>query len=271
MIRKPVVAGHFYPAGKDALRRAVAGLRPQTPADVTVNAIGIVSPHAGYPYSGPVAAAVRAAVAPRQTYIIMGPNHTGLGLPFGLSTATAWTTPLGDVPVDTALAEAIAADSRHIRYDDLCHAQEHSVEVQLPFLQSTQEGFRFVPLVLADAPLDTYREIGIELAAAVRKCGVEKDVMIIASSDMTHYEPEAAAVKKDRMAIDAVLALDEARLMGAITRHGISMCGYAPVCAMLAAARSLGATGARLIRYATSGEATGDHSSVVGYAGIAIT
>lgn len=268
MIRTPIVAGRFYPAGKEALRRELSSYHRAAAA--REDAIGAVSPHAGYPYSGPVAADVLGRIKPRGVYIILGPNHTGMGQPFGLSSASAWKTPLGDVPVHTALADEIAARSAYVRYDDLSHAGEHSIEVQLPFLQFAGDDFHFVPIVVSDATLDMYRAVGKELARAVTALGLEKDVAIIASSDMTHYESSSSARKKDDIAIAAVLALDEASLIARIAEFDISMCGYAPTAVMLVAAKELGARSARLVSYRTSGEATGDHESVVGYAGIII-
>jgi len=235
------------------------------------NAIGVVSPHAGYIYSGPVAGQVLSAIKPKSTYVIMGPNHTGLGAQFSLSTAEAWKTPLGEVKINGKLAEKIKALSRHIQADDAAHMAEHSVEVQLPFLQALQKGFDFIPLVISSASLETYREIGKELARFIKDCKLEKETTIIASSDMTHYEPHETAKKKDSMAIEAVLALDEKKLVETVERESITMCGYAPTAIMIVAAKLLGARSGRLVKYQTSGDTSGDYSSVVGYAGIVIT
>lgn len=269
MIRNPVVAGQFYPDSKEALLRDLESFSRKNTGQE--DAIGVVSPHAGYQYSGPVAADVLGSIKQKDVYIIIGPNHTGMGQPFGLSSATAWKTPLGDVKIDKELADEIARNSAYVRYDDLSHAGEHSIEVQLPFLQCTGKDFRFVPIVAADATLDMYRAIGRELARAVKALKLEKKVSIIASSDMTHYESLSSARKKDNIAIKAVLELDEAALIKRIAEYDISMCGYAPTAIMLVAAKELGAKTARLVSYRTSGDATGDYESVVGYAGIIIT
>jgi AmmeMemoRadiSam system protein B len=269
MIRKPAVAGQFYPGSEKALLSTINSM-----IDVKAkkeSAIGVVSPHAGYVYSGPVAGQVLSAIKPRSTYIIMGPNHTGMGEAFSMATSDSWKTPLGEVKVNAALARSIADGSAYIKGDDDAHAAEHSVEVQLPFLQALQKDFTFVPLVISCADVETYRSIGKELARAIRDCKLEKDITIIASSDMTHYEPHEAAKLKDAMAIDAILALDEKKLVETVERMSITMCGYAPTAIMLVAAKELGATSARLVKYQTSGDASGDYSSVVGYAGIVIT
>ena len=201
----------------------------------------------------------------------MGPNHTGDGKPFGMRSAGAWRTPLGEVEVDKELAGAIRENCKYISDDELSHSREHSIEVQLPFLQFIQKAFRIVPIVISYADLDIYRLVGKAIAKSVKGLGLEKDVTIIASSDMTHYESRRSAEQKDASAIDAILALDEERLAGEVARRDISMCGYAPAAIMIVAAKSLGASAARLVKYQTSGDATGDYSSVVGYAGIVIT
>jgi AmmeMemoRadiSam system protein B len=268
MIRKAVVAGQFYPGSREALLHQVQNLVDATTRKE--DAIGVVSPHAGYIYSGPVAGAVLSSITPRSTYIIMGPNHTGLGRPFGLEASSSWKTPLGDIEIDKALSDRIKANCRFIEYDALSHAHEHSIEVQLPFLQYVQKKMKLVPITISHAPIDVYKAVGSALAKSVKELKLEKDVMIIASSDMTHYEPQKQAQAKDRLAIDAILALDEDRLMKVVSENDISMCGYAPTTIMLVAAKELGAKSAKLIKYGTSGDVTGDYSSVVGYAGIIV-
>jgi len=270
MIRNPAVAGQFYRGTKEELDKEIEPLVGK--ASMKEDAIGVVSPHAGYPYSGAVAGAVLSPISAKKTYVIIGPNHTGLGEPFGLSAAQSWRTPLGEAKIDKALAEAIKKNSKYIKYDDLSHAHEHSIEVQLPFLQHLQgSDFKFVPIVISHGLLEAYRDIGKEIALAVKELKTEKDVAIIASSDMTHYESQKSAEKKDRVAIDAILALDEEKLVDSVSSLGITMCGYAPAAIMIVAAKLLGAKKARLVKYMTSGNATGDYTSVVGYAGIIIS
>ncbi|MFC1576562.1 AmmeMemoRadiSam system protein B [Candidatus Omnitrophota bacterium] len=266
MIRKAVVAGQFYPGNKASLTREVEECT--RPKKQKIEAIGVVSPHAGYIYSGPVAGEVLSSLKPRQTYVILGPNHTGLGKPFGMDLEDAWATPLGEVEVDKELGEAILKRSGYIKKDSACHAAEHSIEVQLPFLQYLNKAFKFVPIVIAPGQRVTYKKIGLELATAIKD--LKKDVTIIASSDMTHYEPHEAAKKKDQMAIEKILALDIDGFLDIVEEWNISMCGFAPTAIMMQAAITLGANVAKLIKYNTSGDTSGDFSTVVGYAGIAL-
>jgi len=268
MVRKPVVQGQFYSGTKESLLKEVSALVDRS--SPKEDAIGAISPHAGYVYSGAVAGRTLSAMNPMSSYVIIGPNHTGMGEPFSLCMTDAWATPLGEVRLDKNLAEAILKNSHYIKSDTLAHAAEHSVEVQIPLLQGLLKEFKIVPMVVSYSGLDVYRDIGSTIAGAVKKLKMENEVAIIASSDMTHYEPAEAARKKDRMAIDAVLAMDEARLVETVEESGITMCGYAPAAIMLAAAKSLGAKSGRLVEYRTSGDVTGDFSSVVGYAGVLI-
>lgn len=268
MVRKPTVAGQFYSGSEKSLAREVESLIDKNAKKE--DAIGIVSPHAGYIYSGPVAGSVLSRIKPKSTYIIMGPNHTGMGEQFSLSADESWKTPLGEVKIDKTLANQIMKSSKYIKEDDLAHVHEHSIEVQIPFLQVLQKDFKIVPIVISYADLGVYREIGKELARSVKEVKSEKDVTIIASSDMTHYEPQGTAKKKDSKAIEAILELDEAKLVDCIDRFDISMCGFAPVAIMLVAAKELGAKKAELVKYQTSGDTSGDYSSVVGYAGVLI-
>lgn len=268
MIRDAVVAGQFYPGSQKALLKEVESLIDTRAKKEDV--LGAVSPHAGYIYSGMVAGSTLGCIKPKSTYIILGPNHTGMGERFGLSASESWRTPLGEALIDKALAEKICASSRYIKYDDLSNISEHSIEVQLPFLQVLQKKFTFVPLIISHAELETYREIGREIVRVIKEFRLEKETVLIASSDMTHYEPQDTASKKDRQAIDAILELDEAKLARVIEDADVSMCGHAPASIMLTAAKELGAKTARLVKYQTSGNVSGDYSSVVGYAGIII-
>ena len=266
MMRKAVVAGQFYAGSEASLAKEVARLTPKkkNPLDV----IGVVSPHAGYMYSGAVAGEVLSSTKPRSTYIILGPNHTGQGKPFGLDLERTWETPLGEIEINKELGEALLKDSQYIEKDSLCHDHEHSIEAQLPFLQYLNKDFTFVPIVVSYADRKAYKTVGKELARAIK--GFKKDVTIIASSDMTHYEPQPEAKKKDMLAIEKILALDIDGFLDTIEKHDISMCGFAPTAIMMKAAIDLGAKGAKLIKYNTSGVASGDYSEVVGYAGIVV-
>jgi len=266
MIREPVVAGTFYPGTADQLRAMLEQL-----VDVGVakeDVVGAVMPHAGYQYSGAVAGATISRVRFTDTFIIMGPSHTGIGEPFSIMTEGTWRTPLGEVAVDEKLGKKILASSRFLKEDHVAHLQEHAVEVQLPFLQLFKPDVRIVPIILMPADVDAYQEIGRAIAGAIKELG--REAVIIASGDMTHYEPQKIAGEKDRQGIEAMLNLDEVELLKRVREKGISMCAYAPAASLIAAARELGAGEAELVRYQTSGDTTGDYSAVVGYAGIII-
>jgi len=230
--------------------------------------VGLICPHAGYIYSGPVAGAAVSRIKFTDTFIIMGPNHTGLGKPFSLMTSGTWETPLGNVEIDSDLAEKVLGNSSYLEADAEAHLREHSIEVQLPFLQHFKKDVRIVPIVLSHASGSVYKEIGLEIAEVLG--GLGRDVAILASSDMTHYEPEVQAKRKDHSAIEAILELDEDELLERIAEQNITMCGYGPVVALISAAKAMEARRAELVRYQTSGEASGDYSSVVGYAGLII-
>ncbi len=266
MVRRPVVAGQFYPAQASRLSEMISGMVDATAEKEEV--IGLVSPHAGYPYSGPVAAAVISRVKFKDTFVILGPNHTGMGKTLSIMTGGSWKTPLGSIDIDTELAGQILATSKYLEDDDKAHQYEHSIEVQIPFLQYFKKDFRIVPITFSYHSPAAYKEVGREIAQAVKD--LERDVVIIASSDMTHYEPQESAEQKDSKAIEAILDLNENELLRRVDEFGISMCGYAPTVALITAAKELGATRAELVRYQTSGDTTGDYSAVVGYAGIII-
>jgi len=267
MIRNPVVAGQFYPASASQLKAMIEML-----VDAKVEkqeAIGLVSPHAGYIYSGPVAGAAISRIKFKDTFVIMGPNHTGRGKPLSIMTQGTWKTPLGEVEIDSELGKQILTTSSHLKEDDAAQQYEHSIEVQIPFLQYFKPDIRIVPIILSHTSGATYKEIGKEIAKAVRE--LNREVVLIASSDMTHYEPHDLAQKKDAQAIDAILGLDEDELLKRVEELNISMCGYAPTVSLISAAKELGAKTAELVKYQTSGDTTGDYSSVVGYAGIIIS
>lgn len=247
MIREPVVAGQFYPASPAQLRSMIQALVDEKAAKKEV--IGIVSPHAGYPYSGPVAGAVLSRIKFKDTFVILGPNHTGRGKPFSIMTAGAWRTPLGEVEIDAELGKRILVGSSHLQENALAHQYEHSIEVQLPFLQYFKPDVRIVPIVLAYATPEIYKQIGKEIAQSVRESkSFQGRIILMASSDMTHYEPQELAQKKDYEAIKAMLDLDEDELLKRVEEMNISMCGYAPVAALISAAKELGAKSAELVK-----------------------
>lgn len=264
MIREPIAAGQFYPGSADGLRKMLESMVDDRAEKV--NAIGLISPHAGYIYSGMVAGAVISRIRFTDTFVMLGPNHTGQGREFSIMTEGSWITPLGEVDIDIKLAKRILASSSYLKEDQVAHQFEHSLEVQVPFLQYFKSDVRIVPVILAHARGSVYKKIGKELAGAIKES--KRQIVILASSDMTHYEPQESARKKDNKAIEAILNLDEDELLRRVADFDISMCGYAPVVALISAAKELGATKAELVKYQTSGDASGDYRSVVGYAGI---
>jgi len=266
MIREPVVAGQFYPASPSELRAIIKDFVDEKAVKGEV--IGLISPHAGYIYSGSVAGAVISRIKFRDTFIIMGPSHTGRGKPLSIMTEGVWKTPLGEVDIDSELAKQILATSSYLEEDHLAHQYEHSLEVQLPFLQYFKPDIRIVPITFSYGSGAAYKEIGKTIARAIKE--LNREVVLIASSDMTHYEPQESAQSKDNQAIEAIVNLDEDELLKRVEELNISMCGYAPAVSLISAAKELGAKRAELVRYQTSGDTTGDYSSVVGYAGIII-
>jgi len=265
-IRKAVVAGRFYSGTRAALDKELSGLVDR--GCPRQDCMGAVSPHAGYVYSGTVAGKVISRIEPKESYLLLGPNHTGLGKPFAIMAEGQWQTPLGNAAIDGELASMILEDCGDIEEDAAAHQDEHSIEVQIPFLQLLNKDLRFVPICITSAPLQRLTDIGKGIAASVRR--YDKSVMMIASSDMTHYEESASAKEKDAFAIKAILKLDEKKLYEEVEGRGITMCGSAPTIVMISALKALGAGAAELVDYRTSGDVSGDHRSVVGYAGIII-
>ncbi len=267
-IRQPAVAGRFYPRDAKTLERDLAAYTASESAENYANAIGCVAPHAGYMYSGAVAGAVYRSLPSRSSYLILGPNHFGRGEPFAIMSQGEWLTPLGAARIDVEFARALQHAFPLLADDSIAHASEHSLEVQVPFLQHRGDEFTFVPIAIGASRFASLESLGHGIARAI---STRKDrPLIIASSDMNHYEPDALTRVKDRKAIDRILALDPQGLYDVLQREDISMCGYGPAIAMLTAAKDLGATGAELVKYATSADTSGDTSSVVGYAGIVV-
>jgi AmmeMemoRadiSam system protein B/AmmeMemoRadiSam system protein A len=264
MIRNPYVAGYFYPGSASELRATIAKyVDKESPKEEVV---GLLVPHAGYQYSGPVTGATISRVKFKDTFIIIGPSHSGLGKPYSVMPEGTWKTPLGNVEVDSELARKIIAVSKYMREDYQAHQEEHAVEVQIPFLQYFKPDVRIVPIILAHAEADIYKEIGKDIARAIKE--LKRDAVILASGDMTHYETRASASAKDKKAVEAMLELNEDELTQRYQKLSISMCAYGPVVCLISAAKELGATGAELVKYQTSGDITGDHDAVVGYAGV---
>lgn len=270
-IRPPAVAGQFYPLKPRELRQMIKSFAvPQRPAVLNREAIACLLPHAGYIYSGSVAYSVVSQLKIKKNLIILGPNHTGRGENFSIMSEGSWETPLGKVGINQALAGKLLSQSPLLKSDTQAHKLEHSIEVELPFFQYFTQDFTFVPIAIGNSDFKNYQQLGLDVAQGLKEAGLEKETLIVASSDMTHYEDAASARHKDHQAIGAIQELDERKLYSRIKELNISMCGYAPAIAMLCAAKSLGANKAELIKYQTSAEATGDTSSVVGYAGMIV-
>jgi AmmeMemoRadiSam system protein B len=267
MVREPAVAGRFYPADPVVLRGDLKSYL--SPAQELISAIACMVPHAGYMYSGAVAGAVFSGIAVPARCIILCPNHTGRGHPLSLMSEGAWRTPLGGVNINQELAEKLLQAYPALTDDAEAHRFEHAIEVELPFLQLVRPEITFVPIAVGTSRLILLQQIGEAIAQIVQNFGQE--VLIIASSDMNHYEDNATTRVKDRKAIDKILALDPAGLHETVINESISMCGFGPAVAMLTAAKRLGAQNAELVQYATSGDVSGDHETVVGYAGIVLT
>jgi MEMO1 family protein len=273
-IRQPAVAGRFYPRNAQRLReeietfttvRAAAEL---SAAEPLIRAVGCIVPHAGYMYSGAVAGALYRRLELPRRFVILCPNHTGQGEPLAIMSEGAWHTPLGDATIDSEVAESLKSAMAQLSEDPQAHRYEHALEVQLPFLQVLRPDFRFVPITVGTSDFQALSALGIAIGDVLAKLG--EPAMVIASSDMNHYENDSVTRSKDHRAIEKVLALDPRGLFDTVREAHISMCGYAPATVMLTAARLLGATAAELVRYATSGEVSGDRDMVVGYAGIAV-
>jgi AmmeMemoRadiSam system protein B len=268
-IRRPAVAGSFYPRARDELASTLDSLfakagRPGARA----RAIGIVAPHAGYVYSGGVAAKVYAAIEVPSRVLILAPNHTGLGARLSLFPPGRWMLPLGDVAIDEPLTTALR-EKCGLDLDVAAHLREHAAEVQVPFIQRERPGATIAAVVIGTHERQALEKLGRGIAAALDE--VAPDALIVASSDMNHYESHERTIEKDTLAIDRVLALDPAGLLEVCEAHDISMCGVAPTAAMLWAALARGAKTARLIDHRTSGEVYGEWDRVVGYAGIVVS
>lgn len=282
-IRQPAVAGTFYPANPKVLRDQIASFLK--PTSTKISAKGIVVPHAGTIYSGAVAGQVYSQIEIPDRMIILSPNHTGLGVPFSINTEGVWRLPMGDAKIDEKLADRLMKEFPLLEMDTEAHVREHSLEVQLPFIQFIKNGpsphpppsrgggkgeggFSFVPITLGHLSLKQCEELGEALAQVISQ---EKEpILIIASSDMNHYEDQTTTLKKDQWAIDKILAQDPQGLYETVHDKEISMCGIIPTTVMLGACNQLGATKVRLIDHKTSGDVSGDTRKVVGYAGLII-
>ncbi len=266
MLREPAVAGTFYTANPEKLRHEVEEFLHGEKKILSEPAIGVVSPHAGYMYSGHVAGSVFSRVKIPKKLIILCPNHSGLGAFASINVMGGWRTPLGEVPIDSKMAKRLIELDPELENDSFAHLKEHALEVQLPFLQVLRKEIEFVPLCLSHFAYEQCERLGTAMAALVKES--DEKILMIASSDMNHYESQQRTLQKDQRAIDCILALDPKALYQRVHEEQISMCGIIPTTCMLIAAKLLGATKAELVKHATSGDITGDFSGVVGYAGI---
>jgi hypothetical protein len=278
-VRQPYNAGSWYAGSREVLLKQLEEecfLHPLGPGKTAKQAelrpgkiLGLLSPHAGYMYSGPVAAHGYYALASNgrpEVVVVLGPNHYGRGSAVAIMVDGVWRTPLGDVSINSDVAKAIQKASSYIDVDDSAHAYEHSIELQLPFLQCVLgEGFTFVPICVMLQDLEVSRDIGEAVAEGLK--GLKG--LIVASTDLTHYEPQTSAERKDSTVLEAVEKLDEALLFRTVEELSVSMCGVGPTASMMVAAKRLGASKAEILKYATSGDITGDRSAVVGYASVA--
>ena len=274
-LRQPAVAGRFYPVDPYDLRSEVRGYLSQSDGgtQAPVRALGCIAPHAGYVYSGHVAGAVFARVEIPRRCIVLCPNHTGIGRALAIMSEGAWRTPLGDVPIDAALAANLKQRFPPLQEDSAAHRAEHAAEVELPFLLLRQPELKFVPIALGTGQLEILEQLGLAMAeviAAENNSAPGDPILMVASSDMNHYESDVVTRVKDHRAIERILTVDPRGLFDVVTQQNISMCGFGPAVAMLTAARQLGAKSAELVKYATSGEISGDRERVVGYAGIVV-
>jgi len=266
--RSPAVAGQFYHSTASTLAQQVEKYIDRDARKE--KAIAIVSPHAGLVYSGPVAGAVYSSIEFPETFVLIGPNHTGLGPKISLMESGEWEIPTGVFQIDEKVSYKIAMSVPIVTKDAKAHMFEHSLEVQLPFIAyfSKEKKTKIVPIIILSASVEECRILGEGIAKAVKDIG--SPVVIVASSDMSHYVPDDVARKRDEKAIDKILSLEPEGLYEIVEKEGISMCGYIPATAMLFAAKMLGASSSRLIKYSTSAEVSGDYEHVVGYAGIVL-
>jgi len=281
VIRQAAVAGSFYPASREGLLALIEecftghlGPRsvPSVSYDPAQKTLGLVSPHAGYVYSGPCAAHgfARAAQAGLfETVVVVGPNHRGWGAAVAIHPPGEFVTPLGTMVIDEGSTASLSSSCSLCVLDEAAHRAEHSVEVQIPFLQRVwgEKTPKLVAILIAEQRVD----VALELGRAIARTFQDRPVLLIASTDFTHYRPRALAEKQDKFALDKIVSLDPVGLMQEVTRHSISMCGCGPVAAMLEACKRLGCGQAELLNYVNSGEVTGDFSDVVSYASVAVT
>ena len=267
-IRKPVVSGYFYPDTKNGLIAELKNYVSLKEKRETV--ISAICPHAGYIYSGKTAGKVYSNINIPETAIIIGPNHHGYGEPYAIDDSDFWETPLGRVSVNKEITGELLKKSRYLQEDSLAHRNEHSLEVQVPFLQFINPDIEIVPIVISSYhDPNPWYEIGYTIALVLQE--YKKQTIVIASSDFTHYEPAQQAKQKDMYAIEAIIDLNPDEFLKRVSEYNMSICGFAPIVSAITVAKTLEAKKAVLIDYSNSGEVSGDFQQVVGYAGIIIS
>lgn len=265
-VRSTAVAGAFYPGTRQELESQLYSLIPEEAAHHEL--LACIAPHAGYVYSGGVAGRLYAHLSVPRRVIILGPNHTGTGARVAVAPHEGWSTPLGEQPVDSKLAHRLVEAFPAAEFDSRAHWREHSIEVQLPFLMRRRPDLEIVPVCLKHLNIEECFDLGRIIAELIGAS--DEPVGIVASSDMSHYQSDEVARTLDHLAIDAAVERDPAALYETVHREGITMCGVVPATVALTAANLLGAVGAHLVAYATSGDVSGDYSAVVGYAGVCV-
>ena len=266
MIRLPAVAGQFYPASPRELSSLIHRFIKENGEPEKVRARACLVPHAGYIYSGHVAAAVFSRIVVPKKIIVLGVRHQPYGEPLAIISHGAWRTPLGDAAIDRALALRLRAACPTLQEDEVAHSREHSLEVEIPFLQTLQTEFTFVPIAVGSTRFEELVQIGEGVAEVI--AGSEEEILIATSSDMNHYEEDGVTRRKDQRAIECMLRVDAIGLYDVCRRERISMCGLGPAIVTLSALRKLGVSTGELVKYATSGDISGDRDAVVGYAGM---
>lgn len=267
MIRHPAVAGSFYSGDATRLRSDIEGYITKDCEKQAV--LGVLSPHAGYMYSGCVAGNLYSRIKIPDTVVILAPNHTGYGVPYSIWSDGSWRTPLGDVGVNQNVVDELVRVCSLIEKDKEAHLYEHAAEVQIPFIQYFNPCIKIVVMVVSSRNIADLKNIGKSLSLVLQR--LCPDALVVASSDMTHYETQAIANMKDKIAINEILALNEDNLYNKVHNMHITMCGIYPAVIMLVCSKERGAKKAELVRYETSGDITGDYNQVVGYAGITIS
>lgn len=273
-VREPAVSGIFYPKSRNELNVSLESLFKDSifgpgklpPSNIKERIYGMVCPHAGYMYSGPVAANgyYQLSSSKFESAIILGPNHYGLGSDVAIMNTGSWKTPLGKIEIDSELAQDIYQNCRLINYDELAHSKDHCIEVQLPFLQYIREEFKMVPIILINQGKNTSIKLGDDIYESVKK----RNLISIASSDLTHYEPNSQAHEKDNLLISAILSLDIEKFYSILFSFNVTACGYGAIATVMEISKRMGATKGKLLKYATSGDVAGDKNSVVGYSSI---